>query len=116
MPQGHGVGQWRTTDDGAKIDPSGTLFDGTPVDSAVALRQALVRQPEIFVGVLTEKMLTYALGRGLEYYDMPAVRKIVHDGRNNDYRFSSIVMGVVKSAPFQLREAVSRDNRGAQAR
>jgi hypothetical protein len=106
-----GVGQWRTTDDGARIDPSGTLFDGTPLDSAVALRQALVRQPEIFVGVMTEKMLTYALGRGLEYVDMPAVRKIVHDGRNSDYRFSSVVMGIVRSAPFELRETASRSER-----
>jgi hypothetical protein len=56
---------------------------------------------------MTEKMLTYALGRGLEYYDMPAVRKIVHDGRSSDYRFSSIVLGIVKSTPFQLRETVS---------
>jgi mono/diheme cytochrome c family protein len=101
------VGHWRTNDDGAKIDPSGTLFDGTSVDGAVALRRALIRQPEIFVGVMTEKMLTYALGRGLGYYDMPAVRKIVHDGRSNNYRFSSMVLGIVKSTPFQLREAAN---------
>jgi hypothetical protein len=56
---------------------------------------------------MTEKMLTYALGRGLEYYDMPAVRKIVHDGRSSNYRFSALVMGIVKSAPFQLREAAA---------
>ena len=62
-------------------------------------------QPEIFVGVMTEKMLTYALGRGLEYYDMPAVRKIVQDGRSKDFRFSSIVLGIVKSTPFQMKEA-----------
>jgi hypothetical protein len=73
----------------------------------VGLRQALVNQQDIFVGVMTEKMLTYALGRGLEYYDMPAVRKIVQDGRNNGYRFSSLVTGIVKSTPFQMREAHS---------
>jgi mono/diheme cytochrome c family protein len=100
-----GVGHWRTTDDGARIDPSGTLFNGAALDGVVGLRQALVKQPEIFVGVMTEKMLTYALGRGIEYYDMPAVRKVVQDARNKDYRFSSIVQGIVKSAPFQMKEA-----------
>jgi len=100
-----GVGHWRTTEDGAKIDPSGTLFNGAQLDGVAGLRQALVRQPEVFIGVMTEKMLTYALGRGIEYYDMPAVRKVVQDSRNKDYRFSSIVLGIAKSAPFQMREA-----------
>ncbi len=100
-----GVGHWRTTEDGAKIDPSGTLFNGAGINGVTGLRQALIAQPEIFTGVMTEKMLTYALGRGSEYYDMPAVRKIVQDGRNKDFRFSSIVLGIVKSAPFQMREA-----------
>jgi hypothetical protein len=99
------VGHWRNTEDGTKIDPSGTLYDGTPLDGVVGLRKALIRQPEVFVGVMTEKMLTYALGRGLEYYDMPTVRKIVHDAGSNDYRFSSLVLGIVKSGPFQYREA-----------
>ena len=62
------IGRWRTTDDGATIDPSGTLFDGTKIDGPVALRQMLASRPEVFVGVMTEKLLTYALGRGLEYY------------------------------------------------
>jgi hypothetical protein len=100
-----GVGHWRTNEDGARIDPSGTLFNGASMDGVVGLRQALVKQPEIFVGVMTEKMLTYAVGRGIEYYDMPAVRKVVQDARNKDYRFSSIVQGIVKSAPFQMKEA-----------
>jgi hypothetical protein len=99
------VGHWRNSEDGAKIDPSGTLFDGTPLDGVVGLRKALVRQPDIFVGVMTEKMMTYALGRGIEYYDMPAVRKVVHDARNNDYRFSTLVSGIVKSEPFQFKES-----------
>ena len=99
-----GVGHWRAMDEGRTIDASGTLFNGTPLDGIVGLRQALVKQPEIFIGVMTEKMLTYALGRGLEYYDMPAVRKIVQDARGNDYRFSSIVLGVVRSTPFQMKE------------
>jgi len=62
----------------------------------------------VFVGVLTERMLTYAVGRGLEYYDMPAVRKIVHDARASDYRFSSIVLGVARSVPFQMKETTVR--------
>jgi hypothetical protein len=99
------TGRWRTNDEGGKIDPSGTLFNGAPLDGAVGLRQALVNQQDIFVGVVTEKMLTYALGRGLEYYDMPAVRKIVQDARNNGFRFSSLVTGIVKSTPFQMKEA-----------
>ena len=73
--------------------------------SSCPVRVRLVSRPEIFVGVMTEKMLTYALGRGIEYRDMPTVRKIVQDARGADYKFSSIVLGVVKSAPFQMREA-----------
>ena len=99
-----GVGRWRTREDGAAIDTTGTLFNGASVEGAVGLRQNLVARPEVFVGVMTEKMLTYALGRGIEYYDMPAVRKIVQDSRNRDYRFSSIVLGIVRSTPFQMKE------------
>jgi hypothetical protein len=102
------VGHWRANDEGGKIDPSGTLFNGASLDGVVGLRQALVAQQDIFVGVVTEKMLTYALGRGLEYYDMPTVRKVVQDARKNDVRFSSLVMGIVKSTPFQMREAHSQ--------
>ena len=100
-----GVGHWRTNEDGAKIDPSGTLFNGATLDGAAGLRQALAAQPVVFVGVMTEKMLTYAVGRGIEYYDMPAVRKVVQDARNKDFRFSSIVLGIVRSTPFQMKEA-----------
>jgi mono/diheme cytochrome c family protein len=98
------VGRWRTSDDGARIDPSGTLFNGARVDGPAALRQMLVSRPEVFLGVMTEKLLTYALGRGLEYYDLPAVRKIVRDGGSQNFRFSSLVMGVVESSPFRLRK------------
>jgi len=100
-----GVGRSRNTEEGAAIDTSGTLFNGAKVDGIVGLRRNLVAQPEIFVGVMTEKMLTYALGRGLEYYDMPAVRTIVQDGRSKDFRFSSLVLGIVRSTPFQMKEA-----------
>ena len=97
------IGRWRTKDDGSVIDPSGTLFNGAKVDGAVALRKALTSRPETFVGVMTEKMLTYALGRGIEYYDMPAVRKVVRDASAQDFRFSSLVLGIVNSTPFEMK-------------
>jgi hypothetical protein len=98
-----GIGQWRASDDGAVIDPSGTLFEGTRVDGPVALRKMLASRPETFVGVMTEKLMTYALGRGLEYYDMPAVRKIVVDAKAHEFRFSYLVNGVVNSPAFQMK-------------
>ena len=95
-----GIGRWRTADEGATIDPSGTLFEGTRVDGPAALRKMLASRPEVFVGVMTEKLMTYALGRGLEYYDMPAVRKIVQDAGAHGFRFSYLVNGVVNSPPL----------------
>jgi mono/diheme cytochrome c family protein len=97
------VGEWRTQDDGSPIDPSGTLYNGAKIDGPVALRNMLASHPDVFVGVMTEKLLTYALGRGIEFYDMPAVRKIVHDAGARDYRFSSLVLGAVESVPFQMK-------------
>jgi hypothetical protein len=97
------IGQWRTTDAGKPIDASGVLLDGTKVDGPVALRQALVAQKEQFVRTVTGKLLTYTLGRGIEYYDEPAIRGIVHNAAADDYRWSSVVLGIVKSAPFQMR-------------
>ena len=97
------IGRWRNSDDGAKIDPSGSLFNGARVDGAAALRQMLSSRPEVFVGVMTEKLMTYALGRGVEYYDMPAVRKIVRDSATRDFKFSTLISGVVKSPPFQMK-------------
>jgi hypothetical protein len=98
-----GIGQWRKDDDGAKIDASGVLFEGSRVDGPVALRKMLASRPDVFVGVMMEKLLTYALGRGLEYYDMPAVRKTVQDGAANNFRFSSMILGVVNSPSFQMK-------------
>jgi hypothetical protein len=69
----------------------------------VALRKALVREPDIFVSTLTEKLMIYALGRGVGYYDMPSVRSIVRDSAKQNYKFSSLILGIVKSAPFQMR-------------
>ncbi len=97
------VGQWRDMDEGAKIDPSGTLFEGTKVSKPADLRNALAARPEVFAGVFTEKLMTYALGRGVEYSDMSTVRAILRDARQSNYKFSSILMGVIKSAPFQMK-------------
>jgi hypothetical protein len=98
------VGQWRDKGpDGAPLDVAGTLADGSQVNGPVALREAILSRPDAFVTVVTEKMLTYALGRGLEPGDMPVVRRIVKKAAQNDYRLSSVVMGIVESAPFQMR-------------
>ncbi|MEQ1757275.1 MAG: DUF1592 domain-containing protein [Vicinamibacterales bacterium] len=99
------LGGWRGSDHGVPIDPSGTLFDGTAVSSPATLRQALMARPDQFVGTMTERMLTYALGRSLTPADMPVVRAIVRDVRANGYTFSAMVMAVVRSAPFQMRKA-----------
>jgi cytochrome c5 len=99
------TGEWRTKDRSGPIDPSGVLADGTKVDGPLALRQALLKQPERFVDTMTEKLLTYALGRGLEHHDMPVVRGIVRDAAKKDYRFSALVFNIVKSTPFQMKRA-----------
>jgi hypothetical protein len=97
------VGAWRARDAGEPIDASGLFVDGTTVDGVVTLRHVLLKRPDVFVRTMTQKMLTYALGRGVEDYDMPAVRAIVRDSAKQDYRFSSLVLGIVNSAPFQMR-------------
>jgi hypothetical protein len=98
------VGQWREADvDGKPIDTAGVLADGTKVDGPAALRDAILGRPDAFVTTLTERMLTYALGRGVEPADMPVVRRIARKSAQNDYRFASIIMGIVESAPFQMR-------------
>jgi hypothetical protein len=97
------VGRRRSVEDGAPIDASGALPDGSRFADVAGLEAALLRRPELFVGTVTEKLLTYALGRGVEYYDAPAVRAIVRDTRAQDYRLSSIILGVAKSQPFQMR-------------
>ncbi len=78
------------------------LVDGTKINGVATLRDSLVKRSDQFVRVVTEKMLTYALGRGVEYQDMPTVRAIVRQSANDKYQFSSIIMGIVKSAPFQM--------------
>ncbi len=104
-----GIGAWREKDEtGAPIDASGRLVSGEPVNGPVELREAIVRRPERFVSAFTEKLLTYATGRGLDYYDMPTVRRIVADAAADDYRFSSIVYGIVSSPPFRMKRAGER--------
>jgi Protein of unknown function (DUF1588)/Protein of unknown function (DUF1585)/Protein of unknown function (DUF1592) len=97
-----GIGKWRTKDAGQKVNASGQLTDGTKIDGVVDLRNALLRYSPQFARVVTEKLLTYALGRGVEYQDMPVVRAIVRDAARNDYRFSALIEGIVNSEPFQM--------------
>ena len=108
------VGAWRSQDAGAPIDATGELADGTKVDGVVTLRKALLSRPEIFVGTMTEKLLTYALGRGLDYHDMPAVRAILRDAAAQNYRFSALIRGVVHSTPFQMRLAAPPESEGSR--
>jgi hypothetical protein len=103
------VGQWQdTTREGLKIDSAGVLFDGTPVDGPVALRKALLARPEVFVGTVTEKLMTYALGRGLDPVDMPVVRNIMRGSAKNNYAMQSIVLGIVQSSAFQMRTKLTK--------
>src|SRR5438067_2033916 len=97
------IGRWRTTDGGVAIDAHDTLYNGAKVDGPVSLRNVILSHPDQFVRTMTEMLLTYASGRGLEDYDMPVVRSIVREASGKNYRFSSLVLGVVKSAPFQMR-------------
>jgi hypothetical protein len=99
------IGGWRTRDAGFAVDPAVELVDGTKVTGVAGLRQALLDRRELFVSRLTEKMLTYAVGRGLAYYDRPVVRAIARDAARQGYRFSAIVLGVVNSTPFRMRTA-----------
>ncbi len=102
------VGQWQsTTREGLKIDSAGVLMDGTPVDGPVALRKALLARPEVFVGTVTEKLMTYALGRGLDPIDMPVVRSVVRSAAKDNYAMQSIILGIVQSSAFQMRTKLS---------
>jgi mono/diheme cytochrome c family protein len=97
------IGQWRTKDGESPIDASGVLMDGTKVDGPAALRGALVRQKDQFVKAVTAKLLMYALGRELDYHDAPAIRAIVRAAAADDHRWSSMILAIVKSTPFQMR-------------
>ena len=101
-----GIGQWRDTDANSPVDASGQFPNGLKFSNAAEFRQGILTGYRAeFLSTLTKKLTTYALGRGVEYYDMPAIRKVVKDAAANDYRWSSLVMGIVKSLPFQMRRA-----------
>ena len=100
------TGRWRTLEDGQPIDVSGGLPDGSTFAGVAGLEAGLLKHPDLFVTALTEKLLTFALGRGVEPSDAPAVRKIVRDAQANDFRFSSVILGVVNSTPFTMRKAL----------
>jgi hypothetical protein len=99
------VGRWRETDASQAVDASGGLPDGSEFAGVAGLEQALLNRPELFVRTLTEKLLTFGLGRGVEYYDAPAIRQIVRDAREDNYRFSRLILGIVTSTPFQMRKS-----------
>jgi hypothetical protein len=99
-----GIGRWRTADGEAAIDASDTMYNGAKVSGPADLRQVILSHPDQFVRTMTEMLMTYGIGRGLEYYDMPTVREIVRNAARNNYRFSSLVLGVVTSAPFQMKK------------
>jgi hypothetical protein len=100
------VGRWRALEEGVPVDSSGGLPDGSVFSGVAGLEEGLLRRPDVFVGTLSEKLLTYALGRGIEPWDAPAIRKIVRQAREQDYRFSSIIVGIANSTPFLMRRAL----------
>jgi hypothetical protein len=99
------VGRWRDYEEGRPIDSTGGLPDGSLFEGVTGLERAILKRPEVFVGTLTEKLLTFALGRGVESFDAPAIRKIERDSREEDYRFSSLIVGIATSTPFKLRKS-----------
>jgi hypothetical protein len=105
LEQFDAVGRWRTLEEGKLVDAAGGLPDGSEFDGVAGLEQALLQRPELFVRTLTEKLFTFALGRAPEASDAPAIRKIVRDARASDYRFSSLILGLTTSPPFQMRKA-----------
>ena len=98
-----GIGAWRTKEANSPIDASAALADGTKFEGLVGVRDLLVNRRERFASTVAEKLMTYALGRGLEYYDQPAIREILREAASNEYRWSSLITGIVKSVPFQMR-------------
>jgi hypothetical protein len=96
------TGLWRIRDNGVPVDPAGDLYDGTKLDGPVALRNALLKHQDVFVLSFTESLMTYALGRRVEYYDMPAIRQIVNNAKAKNYRFSALISGVASSAAFRM--------------
>jgi len=106
------IGKWRVREANTRIDPSGALADGTKFSSPAEFRKAILSYGEVFVGALTEKLMIYALGRAVEPYDMPALRKITREAASNEYRWSSIILGITKSVPFQMRTTAGAPSPG----
>jgi hypothetical protein len=99
------VGRWRDFEAGQPADATGGLPDGSTFEGVAGLELALLDRPELFVRTMAEKLLTFALGRGVESFDAPAIRKIVRDARAGGYRFSSLIVGIAGSTPFQMRRS-----------
>jgi hypothetical protein len=110
------TGAWRIKDSGAPVDSNGDLYDGTKIDGPADLRAALVKHQDVLLLSFSESLMTYALGRRVEAFDMPAIRKIVRDAAKNDYRMSSFILGVVNSAPFRMSKVESSLTTEASAR
>jgi len=105
------IGAWRTiNENGEPVDASTELVNGTKFEGPGGLLNMVLANKDLFVQTAADRLLTYALGRGLEYYDMPTVRKIVKDSASSNYNFSTVVVNVVKSMPFQMRKAPAQTN------
>ena len=109
------LGEWRTEDAGNPVDATGQMPDGSPFEGVTGLRAALLAKSNVFVATLTERLLVYALGRGLEHYDTPAVRVITRTAADHDNAFSSLILGIVNSVPFRMRAAVSAETSPLEA-
>jgi hypothetical protein len=97
------VGRWRTSEEGKPVDNSGGFADGSVFAGVAGLEQALLKRPDLFAGAVSEKLLIFALGRGVDYYDGPALRQVVRRAAADQFRFSSLILGIVNSTPFQMR-------------
>ena len=100
------IGRWRDAEDGKQIDATGGLPDGSKCSGVAGLEEGLLAHPDIFAATMTQKLLTFALGRGVEYTDAPTIRRIVHDAQAQNYRFSSLILGLVNSTPFKMRKSL----------
>jgi len=107
------TGRWRIRENGVPLDTRGELYDGTPITSPMALQEALMRRPLPLIRTFTENLLTYALGRRLEYFDQPTVRAIADEAASDGYKVSAFIMGVVKSDAFHMQQAVVADDQPA---
>jgi hypothetical protein len=103
------TGRWRIKDNGFPVDSAGVMYDGTKLEGPAGLRAAILKHQDVLLQTFTENLMTYALGRRVEYSDMPTVRRIVRDAGKSDYRISAFVNGIINSAAFQMRGAAATD-------